>query len=168
VEHLVRAVALLRGQGVDATLVVAGAGEPEYERALRGLIEREGLSARAELIGFASGVEKVSLLQSAAAFALPTSQENFGYVLFESMAAGTPVVTTRLVDTAPELERSGGAVLAEQSPGAIAQALGGLIGDRARRDAMGAAGRAWTLEFFDEARVVREIERVYARAAARG
>jgi phosphatidylinositol alpha-1,6-mannosyltransferase len=95
------------------------------------------------------------------AFALPTSQENFGFVFFEALASGTPVVTTRGVDTWEELVGSGGGVVAENNPRAFADALATLLTDPDRAARMGAAGRAWALRHFDHADTISDYEALY-------
>ena len=119
------------------------------------------LGGSVEFLGFVSGREKVSLYQAADLFVLPTHQENWGFVLLESLACSTPVVTTRGVDIWPELEASGGAVIVEPTAGAVAGAVTELLGDRKRRRVMERRGRRWVLENLDVARVVGQYEQLY-------
>ena len=53
------------------------------------------LRDRVIFLGLIKGQQKISLYQAADVFVLPTRHENFGLVLAEAMACGTPVVTTR-------------------------------------------------------------------------
>lgn len=163
---LIEAMEQLRGRGVDATLLLAGSGAAGYEDELRRLIAAKGLGDRVHLIGFVSGPLKLSLYQAADLFVLPTSQENFGFVLFESLACGTPLVTTKGVDTWPELESSGGAVIVDAEAGQLAAAMGELLGDRARLARMGGAGRAWVRDFLDPETIAARFEGLYRSAAA--
>jgi glycosyltransferase involved in cell wall biosynthesis len=112
-------------------------------------------------LGFVSGVEKVSLYQAADVLVLPTSQENWGFVLVESLACGTPVVTTKGVDIWPELQSSGGALIVPAEARAMAEAVGGLLSDPARRRAMGEIGRRWVFETLGADRVARGYEAMY-------
>jgi glycosyltransferase involved in cell wall biosynthesis len=144
-ERLIDAVAVLRDGGTDVRLVVAGTGEPEYERGLRRRAADRGVADRTRFVGFVRGSEKVSLLQACELFVLPTSQENFGFVIFEALAAGLPVVTTRGVDTWPEVEESGGGAITEADPPAIARTVAELLADEPRRARMSEAGRGWAL-----------------------
>jgi glycosyltransferase involved in cell wall biosynthesis len=116
--------------------------------------------------GFVTGQEKVSLYQAADVFVLPTSQENFGFVLFEALAAGTPVVTTRGADTWPELERCGGAVIVPADADAIAEVVGALLDDPERRATMGQCGREWVFGNLDGERVIEAFEQLYAEIAS--
>ncbi len=161
------AAGLLRSLGADADFFIAGPGDDADISALREQARRLGVADRVHFLGMVTGVEKVSLYQAADVFVLPTSQENFGFVFFEALAAGTPVVTTRGVDTWPELTDSGGAIITTRDAREIADAAASLLADPARRAAMGAAGRAWTLERFAPGAVIREYIDLYDRLATR-
>ncbi|HRQ73185.1 MAG TPA: glycosyltransferase [Phycisphaerales bacterium] len=165
-ELLIDAADLLRARGRDCTLIVAGSGDPAYERSLLERVRGLGLDDRVCFVGFVGGRAKISLLQACDLFVLPSSQENFGYVLFEAMAAGTPVIASRLIDTWPELLESGGADVVDRDPRAIADAIAGLLDDPARRAAMGRAGREWVTRNLNPDAVVARFESLYAELAA--
>lgn len=160
-ETLVRVGAALRDQALDASILIAGTGEAEYEARVRALAAELRLEDRVEFLGMVTGEDKVSLYQAADVFMLPTSQENFGFVFFESLAAGTPVVTTRGVDTWAELEASGGAVITDGSVGVMAAAAADLLRDAEKRRSMGARGRAWALETLEPGRTIGLYEAMY-------
>lgn len=164
VEHLVRAAALLRDRDVVCKTLIAGAGDEAYTSGIRRLIEQHDLADRVRLLGLVTGDLKVSLYERADVFALPTSQENFGFVLPEAMACRTPAITTRGVDIWPELESSGGALIAEQSPEAFADAIALLLADDDRRRTMGQAGREWVFRELEPDAIAQRFERMYARA----
>ena len=167
VELLIDACAILKrepsrdGAGRRFRLVIAGSGDPAYEQALKTRAIDSGLSDRAYFVGMVAGIEKISLFERADVSVLPTSQENWGFVLLESLAAGTPVVTTKGVDIWPELQNTGGSVIVYPTPQAIAKAVGALLDDPKRVEAMGEAGRAAVLEWLKPERVLGEYERVY-------
>ncbi len=162
-ELLFEAAARLRDDGLALNLLIAGTGEPQYEQCLRQLVKQHQLSDRVAFLGFVSGREKVSLYQGADVFVLPTSQENWGFVLLEALAAATPVVTTRGVDIWSELQSSGGAVIVDSTPQAIAAAIVELLGDPGRRRVMAQKGRAWALEHLHVDRVAEQFEHLYGR-----
>lgn len=167
VEHLIDATGLLAERGSDVRTIVAGTGDDAYEALLRRRIAERGLEERVTLAGFVSGVEKVSLYEACDVFVLPTSQENFGFVLFEALAARTPVVTTKGTDTWPEMEASGGSLVVAQDAAAIADAAQALLEDAERRRTMGEAGREWVLEHLGAGAVVESYVQLY-EAAVRG
>lgn len=165
VDIVIEMAKLLRDDGIGVQTIIAGTGESAYESALRAQVEREGLGDRVHLVGLVTGEAKVSLFEQASVFVLPTSQENFGFVLIEAMAAGTPVVTTEGVDIWPELKESGGAVIASAEARTFAAEVASLLKDDARRKAMGENARAWVLDEFDGPALVRRFQQMYAAAA---
>lgn len=164
---LIDAAAVLRERGMDVNVVLAGPGDEPYVASLREKARAMKVEDRIAFPGLVTGELKLSLYQSAGVFALPTSQENFGLVLAEAMACGTPVVTTRGVDIWPELESSGGAIVAEATADAFADVIAGLLSDRAKRDAMGEAARRHVFSWLDEASVLSRYVKMYSRAAGR-
>jgi glycosyltransferase involved in cell wall biosynthesis len=166
IEHLVRAAARLRDEGRDVLVLVVGSGDEPYVNSLKSLVRDLDLDRSVRFPGFVSGVEKVSLYQAADVFVLPTSQENFGFVLFEALAAETPVVTTRGADTWPEIEGSGGAVIVDANERAIAGAVTALLDEPARRRRMGASGRKWVMENLSIEVVVQDYIDLYTALIA--
>lgn len=163
-DRLIRAMAVLRDRGVPASLLIAGSGDGAYERQLRDLVRTLSLGDAVSFLGMVVGMEKVSLYQAADVLVLPASQENFGFVIFESMAAGTPVVTTRSVDTWPDVAASGGGAIVGPSEEEIADGVMSLLADEGRRRATGAAGRGWVLRELDPHRVVERMVGIYREA----
>lgn len=165
-EHLIGATALLKDRGVPCRTLIAGTGDDEYLGRMRALAAQRGVADDVRFLGMVTGELKTSLYERADVFALPTSQENWGFVLTEALACQTPVVTTKAVDIWPELEESGGSLLADQSESAFADAIKTLLDDDARRTSMGASGRKWILETLDPAAVADRYESMYADAIA--
>ena len=163
---LVRAVGVLRERGRAVRLVIAGGGDEAYERELRQIVDTLKLGDCVLFAGFVYGREKVSLYQAADAFVLPSSQENFGYVVVEAMAARTPVITTRGVALWPQLERERAAVLVEPEVGPLAAAILGVLDDPAGARAMAERGRAWCMKELDPSRIIAGFVEMYERAAA--
>ena len=131
IEHLIDAVAQLRDRGTHVNVFVAGTGDEDYVDAMRDRVRSAGLEDRFIWTGHVGGDLKNSLYSACDVFALPTSQENFGFVFFESLASATPVITTDLVDTRFEIERSGGGVIIPQAGNAFADAIESFArGDR--------------------------------------
>lgn len=166
VEHLIDAGRLLRDRGTPHRILIAGTGDDAYEQKLRRHTTNTGMDDLVSFLGMVIGEEKVSLYQAADLFVLPTSQENFGFVFFEALAAGCPVMTTRGVDTWPELQEAGSAIV-EQDAAKIADAVPALTRDRDERDELGRRGRAWIFEHMDPGVIVRSFERFYEDALAR-
>lgn len=73
---------------------IVGPDEDGHTDELKKLVEQAGLSDQWIFEGPLEGTEKHQALGSASIFALPTYSENFGIVVAEALAAGTPVITT--------------------------------------------------------------------------
>ena len=168
VDMLIDAVAEMRRRKLDVELIIAGNGEPEYEKFLRARATDAGIDQNVTWTGFISGDVKLSLFAAADVFALPTMQENFGFVMYEAMAAGTPVVTTDLVDTRDEIAASGGGVVIPRTVGDFVQALSEFASGRSDAAAMGVIGRKWTLENLSADRVAGAFEKLYDSCVDRG
>ena len=161
---MISAAELLRDSGERFKVLIAGGGEAEYERHLRELISGNGLESHVALIGFVTGDLKTSLYQAVDIFALPTQQENFGFVLVEALVCGTPVITTKGVDIWPELELSGGAVIVDDDPRNLAEAIRSLLKDEKSRREMGQRGKQWVERYLDPSPIISEYESLYQRA----
>jgi glycosyltransferase involved in cell wall biosynthesis len=146
----------LLARGIDAAIDIVGpaVGAP-------GDAERRDIEARAAALGVSERVRFVGavpldrllpLYREYDLFLLPTLPgEGIPRVLLEAMAAGLPIVTTRVAGI-PSLIAHGrnGILVDEPTPEAIADALGRVIADGALRRTLIAAGydtaRAHTLD----------------------
>ena len=157
---LLRAFEALRGAGVDARLIVAGATEDEVDPLL---LDREGV----RVVGRVSEEEKWRLLGEADVLAAPSlGGESFGMVLTEAFASGTPVVASDIAGYR-DVVRDGvdGALVPPADPSALGEELRGLAVDRGRREAMAAAAQERARRFAWP-HVTAEIVDAYADAQA--
>lgn len=79
----------------DWELVIAGPDESGHAREVRSRITKHGLDVSVRLLGSIDGQAKWQLYQQSDLFVLPTFSENFGIVVAEALAMGTPVITTK-------------------------------------------------------------------------
>jgi glycosyltransferase involved in cell wall biosynthesis len=138
-----------RQSGVQMRLWAAGTFVTDEERT-----EFEKLMATAEFagvvdrLGFVSGPPKERVLREADLFCFPTRYpaENQPVTLIEAMAFGLPTVTTRW-RSIPEMFPSGyTGLVANQSPGPIADALLGLMTTETGEELRAVFLRDFTLE----------------------
>lgn len=158
---LMRAAAQLRDEGLSFVLLIAGSGEAAYEAQLRQLVGQLQLDHRVCFLGLIKGEAKISLYQAADLFVLPTHQENFGLVLVESLACGTPIITTRGTDIWKEMASAGGVVSALQ-PDALAAAMRQLLAlPTPQRTDLGRRGREWVFEHYNMDHLASGYEQLY-------
>jgi colanic acid/amylovoran biosynthesis glycosyltransferase len=144
--ELIEACGILRGKGVDFRCRIIGAGP--LEAALRGQIESAGLGGWVTLEGARLESEVITYLKRARVFALACTRDpdggsdNLPTVIMEAMAAGLPIVSTKVAGI-PEMIDDGrtGRLLAEHDVAGIAAALESLLKDGALAARCGAAGR---------------------------
>lgn len=89
---LVEAFAGVAGAPPELNLVIAGPDQAGLVNTLRGQAERLGIGGKVHFPGMLTGDAKAGALRDAEAFVLPSHQENFGIVVAEALAAGTPVL----------------------------------------------------------------------------
>lgn len=91
INYLIEALAKLDG---DYNCIIAGEGDESYVDELKTLAGKLGISERVKFVGGVYGDKKWELFRDADVFVLPTHSENFGIVVAEALACGTPVITT--------------------------------------------------------------------------
>lgn len=94
INFLIEAAAELRSELQGYKILVAGEGDTDYVAEMKRMIADNGLLDIVQLIGGVYGDEKWRLFQTSDFFVLPTHSENFGLAIAESLASGTPVITT--------------------------------------------------------------------------
>ena len=94
INFLIEAADVLRNELQGYKILVAGEGNADYVEAMKRMICDRGLQDIVQLVGGVYGDEKWRLFQTSDFFVLPTHSENFGLAIAESLASGTPVITT--------------------------------------------------------------------------
>lgn len=93
-EMAIRALAELKQQGIDFSLVCTGDRTDHYPR-LEELAERCGVRDRLMFLGFVTPVELQSIYSMAAAMIFPSRFEGFGLPVMEAFQSGLPVLCAR-------------------------------------------------------------------------
>jgi glycosyltransferase involved in cell wall biosynthesis/putative flippase GtrA len=137
-------------------LAIAGDG-PERS-ALEKLIADEGLSDRVTLLGRIDRKLLAQKIAAAEVFALNTHFESFAFQLVEAMAAGAPVITTR-VGNLPEIIEDGknGMLIAPDDEAAFVAAVQKLDADPALRARMTAEARSTAATFSIDATIAKAL-----------
>lgn len=159
---MVEGFAALARARPDARLVLVGDGPLRAEVESRVAALR--LDGRVHLPGLRRDVPE--LLRAFDVFALASRWEGLPRVFPQAMAAGLPVVATRVDGAADAVEDGVTGRLVEVGDAAgLGRALLELAADPERRRRMGEAGRA-RVDEFSAARMVRRLEGIYAALAA--
>ena len=95
INFLIEATANLKTELQGYTINIAGEGEESYINELKQLASKLGVENLIHFIGGVYGDKKWELFKKADLFVLPTHSENFGIVVAEALACGTPVITTQ-------------------------------------------------------------------------
>jgi glycosyltransferase involved in cell wall biosynthesis len=159
-DKLVIAWGRLEAQFSAWELQIVGPSEIGYGDALRAQVKRLGLKRVVFHEGL-FGREKEQAFRDADVFVLPTLDENFGMVVAESLANGTPVICTK---GAPwkglETHRCGWWIDHGVEPlaASLSQAM---ILPRSELKQMGARGRNWMIRDFSWTRIAADMELLY-------
>lgn len=95
INFLIEAVAQLKELMQGYIVRIVGEGESAYIEELKQLAANRGISDIIHFEGGVYGNRKWELFRQADLFVLPTYSENFGIVVAEALASGTPVMTTK-------------------------------------------------------------------------
>jgi glycosyltransferase involved in cell wall biosynthesis len=130
-----------RPPGEPVHLALAGTSSPAFESFLTGL--PGGVPPWLSVLGPLSDAERPDFFAGIDLFAMPSRTDSFGIDFHEAWANGLPVVAAN-AGGVPEVVRDGetGILVPFGDLERLAGALGMLVADRGRAEAMGAAGRA--------------------------
>ena len=157
---LLQAVAALRATVPDVRLVCAGQGN---RLAVARYAERLGIADAVKFTGWVGPSGKRALLESAAAFALPSYEEALPVSLLEAMAAGVPPVASA-VGGIPEVlvDKVSGFLVAPGDKAGLERALRKLLTERDLAQRIGAAARETARLRFAPERALPPLEEMYA------
>jgi glycosyltransferase involved in cell wall biosynthesis len=130
-----------RIDGSNWRLVIAGDGDPEYLARLKAIVAARHAEHTVVFRGWLSGKDKSNTLSAAALVALTSRHENFGLSAAEALAFGVPVLVSRNVGLAEQIEEAGAGWATALDRDAIAGALIGAMTSDGERDRRGQAAR---------------------------
>jgi glycosyltransferase involved in cell wall biosynthesis len=161
----IAAVSLVRREGYDVTLDVVGDGPAR--RSAEALVARLELRPFVRFHGHVPEADTERFYRASGMLVLPTEREGFSMTIFQALAAGLPILTTR-VNAAKDWLREPDHVLwvNVHEPEHVAARAIELLTAPEIAARMAVQGPVWAREF-DEARVADEFLRVYNRARQR-
>ena len=162
---LLRAVERLKGAYPAVRLRIAGRSTSDtYERNVHAFVEQHGLQETVAFLGLLDRQQLLDEYARCAALALPSLVENAPMVVIEAMAAGAPVVATR-VGGVPDLvvEGESGYMVPAGDDAALAERLLMLLRDESLGARLGARGRELARARFHVDRVARAYYELYLK-----
>jgi glycosyltransferase involved in cell wall biosynthesis len=140
-------------------------GDGELEPQARALVAELGLDTVFHFAGLRRDVP--ALLQAFDIFTLPSHWEGFSLSVLEAMAAGLPIVATRVTGTAEAIAHGESGLLVPMGDdSAMAAAIFSLLADPERARGFGQAGRRRIDELFTRERMIRRISELYDQVSA--
>ena len=163
---VVEAAARLAARGIRPHFAFVGRGR--VEETIRDTIDRAGLGAQFSIVGFVDDLP-AALAALDVALYVPLESDGMSRVVFETLAAGRPLIASR-VGVVPEVLADGrhAALVPAGDAEALAMALAPLLFETATRERLGESGRRLIDERYSGARVAAALEFRYARLVTAG
>ena len=157
-EVFLQAARLLVARRSDCRFVIVGDGE--RRQSLEQQVDEIGLRARTVFLGWRGDLDRI--LPDLDVVALTSRNEGLPVALIEAMAAGRPVVATR-VGGVPDLVTEGttGLLVPMDDAPALAAAVDRILADPALAADFGRAGRARVYPALSADRLVDDVDRLY-------
>jgi glycosyltransferase involved in cell wall biosynthesis len=151
---------LLEKQQYCPILAFAGniSNQREYP-AMLNLIRTLGIENRIKFLGYVEDKDLPLLYSASIAFIYPSLYEGFGLPVLQAMAAGTPVITTKL-SSIPEVAGNAALYIDPNDPLSLAQTMEGIISNNTLRLSLIDAGRKQA-SLFSWKRTANETLNVY-------
>lgn len=162
VSSLLRAVKLLRDRAISVDVLIVGEGE-----------HKETLQQEAYALGIGESLhflgqrrDAPQLYAAMDIFVLPSSKEAFPMVVLEAMAAGVPVIATRVGDI-PYILEDGGVLVDPEGVEQLSTAIYGLLADGAAARQMALNGQQRAQKHFSSVAMARRYHTLYVEAWAK-
>jgi glycosyltransferase involved in cell wall biosynthesis len=165
-QYLIAAMPAIIKQIPNAKLMIVGIGEELTY--LKNLTKSLNLNKSVIFTGRISQTEIPTAYAASDLFVLPSLFEAFGISLIEAQAAGKPVICTRTGGT-PEaiIDGETGFLIEPKNPKQLEKTIVRVLSDDALSRRMGAKGRAFVEERFDNKKVIYKIINAYEKLSNR-
>jgi glycosyltransferase involved in cell wall biosynthesis len=171
IEDFIDAAAMIAASHPDVQFLVVGAGhilqrgvmaDDVYADELQERARQRGLAGRLKFTGYREDVPQI--LAETSVSVLPSLTEGLSNAILESMAAGVPMVATRVGGT-PELIEDGvtGVLVPPREPQTLAAAIARVLDDGALAARLGQAGQRSVAERYSAERMVQSTVELYER-----
>jgi glycosyltransferase involved in cell wall biosynthesis len=159
-EYLIEAINQIRNTIPSAALVIAGHDPWKYGPNLQALTDRLDLREHVKFVGFQNDIP--AFLSALDIFAFATTSEGFGQVVVEAMAAGKPVVTSKIPPlTEIVVDGETGLLVEPEKPDEFARAMHWLLTHPEEGHRMGNQGRERVKNCFTAEKMAEETLLLY-------
>jgi glycosyltransferase involved in cell wall biosynthesis len=160
--------AFAKAQTRDAMLVLAGPCDDDYKVRLTNLARTHSVLDRTLFTGMLYGSDRVAALVDAHVFVLPSYQENFGIVVIESLAAGTPVIISDQVNIHRQISEAqvGSVIPAKVDP--LAEEMTRYLTFESLRTETAARARPFVFSTYDRDAIAQRWVEHYRRLISSG
>ena len=151
-----------------AFLAIAGGVDfstPQYLGEVEATIQKLGLTGRVKLLGSVAPGDRWQLFDGAAAFVLPSHQENFGLVVAEAMARGCPVIVSDRVQSCDHVLAAEAGKVVPLDELALAEACDEILNDANSTKIQSRRAAEYAAEQFRWERVAESMVAIYRRSA---
>jgi glycosyltransferase involved in cell wall biosynthesis len=162
--RLIEALASVRRRGLDVDLLIVG-GKGWLDGPIYETLRSTQMEPHVHFTGFAREDDLPALYSLASATVLPSLYEGFGLPVLESMACGTPVVTSN-VSSLPEVAGTAGLLVDPLNTDDIAHAIERVLTEDSLRERLSSDGFARAKDF-SWSRSAAQLVELYTRLLAR-
>ncbi|MBF0381998.1 MAG: glycosyltransferase family 4 protein [Magnetococcales bacterium] len=166
VEDLIEATNILRAEGLDVSLILAGRTDKDSATSIpEEQLYEWSKSEYIEWVGIAKDVRKIWAKASIAV--LPSYyREGVPKALLEAAACGRPIITTDMPGCRDVVQQGkNGLLVPVKNPAILAQTIKKLLEDPNQRDNMATAGRKRVESMFSEEIIVKQTIDIYIKAS---
>lgn len=160
---LLKALANLKNQQWTLSLV----GDGPQRTALQRSAAVSGFDNRVKFLGWKSRSELPAVFQQANLFVYPSRHEGMPNAVLEAMAAGLPVLATRIAGNEDLINDETGILVKSEDLAGLQAALEEILSDPQMRKQMGAAARKRVEEHYAWPRVAQAYVQLIERALVR-
>jgi glycosyltransferase involved in cell wall biosynthesis len=158
-KHLIEAINILKNKYSISNIKTIITGEGHERKNLETQVKKLNLENNIYLVGAKDNAYQY--LKAFDLFVLPSVKEGFPYVILEAMAAGLPIVATK-VGALPEIinEKENGPLVPPADPEALAQAINNLLADSELREKI-KQNNPETVKKYSLEKTIAQIKNIY-------
>jgi glycosyltransferase involved in cell wall biosynthesis len=158
---LIKAFSILVKDRSDVCLVIAGPDDEGYGAGLKVILEKLNIADRAIFTGLLLGNDKLSAFRDSDVFVLPSYSENFGMVVIEAMACGTPVVISDKVGIHREINENKAGVVVECNETSLYEGINSVLNDTGLAQELSFNAKRMIKDYYDIDKVADKLIGLY-------